>query len=296
MRKLMLISFTLSLLAADDGILHIAKRSRAPLLDICLELKDTLHWRISYEDAPVLAQDELVSDVAPSGVHWLVMRAAPVIVDIRTTNGDPAATKKAAMEAILDAYHRAGNRGRFRMIQADDFIHVLPVTARDATGELKPFQPMLDTPVTVIRGTYRLGELVSEIIGQISRTRGMPIAEATVPNNLFAQVFIDEAAYNEPARDVLVRAFASVDRARIADHVRAPRLTWYLGYSPNGGNYFMNISSVLPESADPTPAASEDGPGGAVKPEPLGSIDPRSGVGPSKGSSKFGTTKPTKPR
>jgi hypothetical protein len=281
--KLMSMFLTLSLLVADDGVLHIVKRSSAPLLDICLELKDTLHWRVSYEEAPVLAQDELVSDVAPSGVHWLAMRAAPVVVDIRTTNGDPAATKKAAIEAILEAYHRAGNRGMFKAIQEGDFIHVLPVAARNEMGELRPFQPLLDTPVTIVRGTYRLGELVSEIVGQVSRTRGIPIAEATVPINLFAQVSIEEAAYNEPARDVLVRAFASVDRARIADHLGAVRLTWYLGYSPNGQNYFMNVHAVGPERADPTPAASKDGPANtAVKPAPPGSIDPRTGVDPSK--------------
>src|SRR5258706_4568982 len=126
-RGFMFVSFTLPLLVAEDSALHIAKRSSKPLQDICFDRAETLNWRISYEEPPALSEDELVPDIVPrSGVHRLVMRAAPVVVDIRTKNGDPGATKNAAMEAILDAYHRAGNRGVFQAIEAGDFIHVVP--------------------------------------------------------------------------------------------------------------------------------------------------------------------------
>src|SRR5260370_20261412 len=109
---------------------------------------------------------------------------------------------------------------------------------------------MVDTHVTIPRGTYSLGVLTSEILSQVGQIRGIPIMRATVPISLFAQATVTEEANDEPARDVLMRAFEGINAQRIADHLSVLRLTWYLGYSPNGNNYFFNVHSVALEEGD----------------------------------------------
>ena len=165
--------------------------------------------------------------------------------------------KSKIMKTVLDTYNRSGNRAIFRVMQPGDLIHVVPVAVRGEDGTLQSFQPMLDTPVTITSGTYSLGALVDEIMAQISQKRGISIVRATVPINLFAQSTVTEEAFNEPARDVLVRAFEEINGPRLANHGSLLRLTWYLLYNPNGRHYFLNVHNVLPEQDHSDSAAQK---------------------------------------
>jgi hypothetical protein len=248
--KIALATFIVSSPGGAEDVLHLAVHSSKPLQDICMQVEESLHWRISYEDPPVLAGDELVRETNPGGVSHLVMRAQPFSIDIPTKNSTSSEVKRDAVRTILDAYHRSGNRAVFRGIQQGDFIHIVPEAVRGEDGKLQPFQPMFDTHVTIPRGTYSLGVLTNQILSQVGQNRGIPVMRATVPLNLFAQATVTEEADDEPARNVLMRAFEGINAQRVADHLSVLRLTWNLGYNPNGQNYFFNVHSVALEQDD----------------------------------------------
>jgi len=282
--KIALATGIASSLGGASDVLHLAVHSPKPLQDICFQLEEALHWRISYEDPPVLAGDELVPEMNPGGVSRLVMRAQPLSIDVPTKNSTSSEVKRDTVRTILDAYHRSGNRAVFREIQQGDFIHIVPDAVRGEDGRLQRFQPMFDTHVTIPRGTYSLGVLTSEILSQVGQIRGIPIMRATVPINLFAQATVTEAANDEPARDVLMRAFEGINEQRIADHLSVLRLTWYLLYNPNGQHYFFNVTSVALEQDDPR----NNAPSQIEQPQPDTKLPPL--AEPSKG--KFSTKKP----
>jgi hypothetical protein len=283
--KIALAAGFLSSLAGANDVLHLAAHSSKPLHDVCLQLEEELHWRISYEDPPVLAGDELAPETNPGGVSHLVMRAQPLSIDVPTKNSTSSEVKRDAVRMLLDAYHRSGNRAVFRAIEQGDFIHIVPEAVRGEDGKLQRFQPMFDTHVTIPRGTYSLGVLTDQILSQVGQIRGIPVMQATVPLNLFAQATVTEEANDEPARDVLMRAFEGINEQRIADHLPVLRLTWNLGYNPNGNNYFFNVHSVALEQDDlrkNPPSQSKQQQPETKLPQP---------AGPSNGG-KFSTKKP----
>src|SRR5258706_5429494 len=282
--KIALATGIFSSLGGAEDVLHLAVHGPKPLQDICLQLEEALHWRITYEDPPALVGDELVPATNPGGVSVLVMRALPLSIDVPTENSTSSEVKRDTVRMLLEAYHRSGNRAVFRGIQQGDFIHIVPEAVRGEDGRLQRFQPMFDTHVTIPRGTYSLGLLTSLILSKVGQSRGIPIMRATVPINLFAQATVTEEADDEPARDVLMRAFEGINAQRIADHLSVLRLTWYLGYSPNGNNYFLNVHSVALEQDD----LRNNAPSQSKQQQPETKLPQRSD--PSKG--KFITKKP----
>jgi len=276
----------LSSLAWAEEVLHFSVHDGKPLLRICEQLEEKFHWRISYEDPPIYWQDELQQGVAPSGTPWLVLHPVSLSVDIaiRPNPGGlsaqnalerilPTEPKRTAFKTILGAYHGNLNRDVYRVIESDDFIHIVPTAVRDENGTLRPFQPLLDTRITIPKGKYLLLTLVSQIIAQVSNKTGMRVFEGTIPMNLFTQMQMTEEANDEAARDVLERVFNKVDEQPPAQNLPPFRLTWYLGFSHNGQNYFMNIHAVGPEQGDSALANSQTSQP-AVGPKPKASNEP----------------------
>jgi hypothetical protein len=155
--------------------------------------------------------------------------------------------KRLIIKDVIDTYNRSGNRGQFREIHAEDIVHIVPTNIRAENGTTQAFTPMLDTPISIAFGRYALRSLVDEVLAQVSQKRGIQILTATVPLNVFAQAFVTEEARDEPARDVLLRAFDLINGPRFADGMPPLRLTWHLLYNPNGRHYFFNCWSVDPD-------------------------------------------------
>jgi hypothetical protein len=227
---------------------QVTTRSDHPIGDVCRALEAQFHWRISYEEAPVFAQEDVQTGTAPNGVPWLVLRDVPAVVDVPIESGMSADAKGKTLQSILDGHKRGGSRAGFTIGQNGDLIHVMATSVRGRDGKMEHFEPLLDTRISLPRDRYALETLVSMVLTQVSQVRGMSIALATVPTNLFAQSIVTEEANNEVARDVLVRAFEEINGARYARNLRPVRLTWYMNYEPNGGTYFFNVHNVEPET------------------------------------------------
>lgn len=238
---------------------QITTHTDHPVGEVCRALEAQFHWRISFEDAPVFAQEDTQPGTAPNGVPWLVIQDVPAVVDVLIETGMTADAKGKTLQGILDGHRHSGGRAAFTVSENGDLIHVMATSVRSPNGRTEPFEPLLGTRISFVRGQYALETLVSMVLNQVSQIRGIPIALATVPMNLFAQSTLTEEANNEVARDVLVRSFEEINGARYAQHLPPARLTWYMNYDPNGGTYFFNVHNVEPE-------AQPSGPGSTVSP------------------------------
>lgn len=239
--------FVVSAPAADD--LHMVTKTDQPLREICQALEERFNWRISYEEAPIEPPRAAASTGLRVEIRGAPKRAFPVSIDLaaKQSPGGLANREKTdihgAMDLVLRAYNRSGNLGTFRYVTDDAFIHILAVV--DGFG--KPWTPLLDTTVSIPRGTYVLDGLVTSVLAEIQKKRGIPIVLGTVPMNLFVQSRITEEAREEPARNVLIRAFEEINGPRLAMHLPRQRLTWTLTYNPLDHHYFFNVHGVPPE-------------------------------------------------
>ena len=234
-----------SVIAAEK--FQLTTHSDHPIAEVCAALEAQFHWRISYEDAPIFSQGDLKTGTAPNGVRWLVVRDVPAAVDVPIEANMTAVARGNALQSILDAHRHRGGRAGFTVIQNGDHMYVVGTSATGVDGKVLPFEPLLDTRISLTRGNYDLNTLVLTILAQVSQIRGIPIAMATVPMNLFLQSRVTEEASNEVARDILSRALEEINGARYAQNADPVRLAWRMVYNPNGGTYFFNVHNVAGE-------------------------------------------------
>jgi hypothetical protein len=242
-------------LVAAERPFHIAIQGARPLRQAGWGLREQLHWRVTFEEAPVLASAELDSTIAPNGRAVYFRRATPLFFDA-VVSATPATreAKQRVMDALLAAYNRGASTS-YRYVISGDFIHIVPDRAPAPDGSLHSVPSMLDTPVSITRGTYGLGQLVAMVFQQVSKGIGIPIVDGTVPMNVVVHSQVTEEAHGEPAREVLIRAFEEIEGPRLAWHAGRVRLTWDVAYDPTDRYYMYNINSVFEESeSSPAPA------------------------------------------
>lgn len=93
----------------------------------------------------------------------------------------------------------------------------------------------------------------------MSEKRGLPIVLGTTPTNLFRQTWIFAGAKNEPARNVLSRAFRDINGPRIAKRLDTIALVWGMLYDPTDRQYWFNMHVVpieLPGKASQAPPST----------------------------------------
>jgi hypothetical protein len=240
-----------AVLAADGRQLHIATHSDTPLRDICNTLRDELGWQISYEEAPVFDRREIEPQVTATGFHYVARRSVALSLDIplpATVPNDQ--DRRAILKTVFDAYRASGNRGDFQYIQEGDRIQVFQTIVNGEDGKPRSFQPLLDTKVSIPRGTYSMFSLANLVVAQVSQKRGIPIGLGTYPRS-FYQDTVTEEANEEAARDVLARAFDEANMSRVAARASLLRLTWSLNSLAGGPSYFFNVDVASTESTRP---------------------------------------------
>lgn len=256
----------LALPAAEVGVVLLKGQSTKPLFDICVALKDSMHWRVTFEEAPILWPEDAVLERNPQVLRErLVARASPLEVEIPSDRTVTAPAMKAVLDKILTAYHKSGNRGTYRYVLDGDYIHIVPSAVRGPDGQSLALQPVLDTPVTIPKGTYMILSLEHSILEQIRLKRGISIVDGNIPMNLFSQSRVTVEAHEEPARTVLARALTEVDKIRRADGMPPAGVVWHLLYNPTDEYYVFNVGGVPHEEdnvSPPRPAVRRETPDG----------------------------------
>jgi hypothetical protein len=111
-------------------------------------------------------------------------------------------------------------------------------------GVVMPFEPMLNTPVSLTRAERTIREAVNLICTQVAAARGISIAEGTIPTNLYHSSQVSYAD-NEPASVVLTRIFDAASVEREALGFPPLRVTWDLLYDANEKGCFLNTHPIV---------------------------------------------------
>jgi hypothetical protein len=93
-------------------------------------------------------------------------------------------------------------------------------------------------------------QVVDYICQEISAVTNRSVESGMSPMNLLSQTVVTLAANSEPARDVLLRVFASLHyKGLMASKI--PQLSWQLFYAPDVKMYVLSIHVVQMEKPAP---------------------------------------------
>jgi hypothetical protein len=246
--RLSAFAFCLVTLASDPPTgLQLTTKGPHPLAETVWAIQSRCNWLLNYEEGPVLALDELIPRTAPTGRPMLVRRTQPISTTLSSEDMTSATPQRqlAVVNALLENYGKSGASDSFRAVPYGRYINILPVSVRGENGQTQTFDPILGTKISFPETHFStVYGLVQEVIAGVSARRGVPIVLGGMfPSNLFRGSVV-ESAQNEPARDVLARAFWSMNGPRLAQGVDAVGVTWTLLYDPNSRQYWLNASAL----------------------------------------------------
>lgn len=207
-----------------------------PLAQALLNFERAYGYAVTYEDPIFQHPSDIISRSATSAPADLIPRGGRFTATFDTPPPDASESVVAgAVASIVDQYNSTGYPGRFRTIQSEHFVHVIPIAVLGVDGAMRTIVPVLDTPISISSEKGRnLFNGLRTIFAAITDVTGQRINIGTVPTNLFMQSAMEAGASNVPARELIVRALRATGRD----------LSWRLLYAPDERFYALNIHLV----------------------------------------------------
>jgi hypothetical protein len=208
-----------------------------PLATVVRELAHRLKSVVTYEDPPW----DYAADF--HDVTAEVRRDGDMSKKVFSPRGGrfefipPAAAvgPDAALRTLVNAYNRSGLDGEFDLLRTDEVYHVVPISAKDQLGSIRPYRSLLSRRVTVRAGPRPILEATSELVDSLNKQQGRKIGLATAPTNLLMRMSVEGGANNEDARTVLLRLIAASGR----------QLSWTLLCQPGAEKLcYLNLQLV----------------------------------------------------
>lgn len=227
--------------ASQENRMRVAVNSGTPVLDVTETLVTEHHWNINYEDWGATNPGDLGEVIMTNGSNLLVRKPSSLSVDIPAPDTVAKSERKEVMKQILESQDRGRTVVLFGSSERNGALQVYPVAVRQPDGKLQQVTPLFDTPVTLLPGSYSLGEIVNEVVAQVQQKRGVTIVLGTIPQFLFRQDTVTAEANEEPARDLLLRAFADINGPRLARKGEYVVPVWSLRYDPTSDMFYLNV-------------------------------------------------------
>jgi hypothetical protein len=177
------------------------------------------------------------------------------------------------LEDLVEAHRQQGGHGRFRVERLNDGIaSIVPSAALDERGEWSAIEPVLSRKVTIEAQHRTVGDFFDRVLAELSKNGPYQVDSVEVPLNAFRQTAVEFGAYDEPARDVLIRALRTLPW----------RLYMTLKFDPMRRKYHLSV--VAPHRAElcsrPRGRDDERSLLGSAITRRVRSLLPRSGVRP----------------
>jgi hypothetical protein len=140
------------------------------------------------------------------------------------------------LDGVLKLHSEGAAAGKFRLLEVGNTFHVIPTRVRNKAGHWIEQTSVLDAPVTIVNAQRTVREMVVEICKEVAIANNVKVAHMDPYIGSFLTKTADFSAYNEPARDALIRALA----------VTGDRMGWKLLYIPNEGwtGYVLTLSQL----------------------------------------------------
>jgi hypothetical protein len=234
------LSVAMSLQGGRESIQVDASTGR-PLAEAIRALEERYGWVITYEDPPfehASDTEDVTSLVRRDGdltKKVIVPKGFPFtfVYDLSPDRSTPRDDPKTLLQNLLADYELSGNPGAFRMIEADNVFHVVPVAVKDPNGSLVKLRSVLDARVSLPDDQRSLYLRIDAVLRAVTAASGTRIINGA-SGNLFLQTHLRDGADNEVARDVLMRSLKATGR----------KLSWQLFYGPRLKDYVLNIHVV----------------------------------------------------
>ena len=219
-----------------ESWLEITANDPRPLDNVLGALKRQNGWHINYED-PQYAKADIVDDTAPS---WLQEHPngprgyavgggafrAKIVVD-----GYFPDEPRQILFALVEAYNRSGNPGRFelRTVNRESF-DIVPTAAADG-----PQTPLLDTVMgfdatDADNAPATLRKFCEKLSVQSGPTVVFGGTGSPSENRLY-QAYIEEHSQNQPAREIIRQMYKQVGSTDC----------WRLLYDPDSNKFWLQM-------------------------------------------------------
>ena len=234
----------------------------SPLAKAAEEFEARYGIPISYEDPAYAYDGDLVDHTDPDykrshpdGPKALVPKGGTVV--LRGNFHAPVRSSVDAMpllQSLLDDHARAGNPGEFALVPSGDGVVIVPTKVRDANGFLVPDQSPLEVRISFPELQRTDLETLDAICGTILADSGMKVGVASHnfdglrSTEARGKYYVTIGANNEPARSVLQRTLARLERPEPGNKTPIPKMAWSLLYVPGQKIYVLNVGQVLVEA------------------------------------------------
>lgn len=191
-------------------------------------------WRITFEEAPLVYPGDIV-DVTRDyshGIRAFDPRGGRLEFSYDLgPDGTPPKDPERVLRAAVEAYHGAGLPGRYDLIRARGYLHIVPVASADERGVLQPVRSPLNAVVTIEGGGRFPDSVLEDLLKSIEEVSGYQVVIGRTPFPQGIQPRIQQRYEHAEARAVLRDLIAATSKPRV----------WYMMYSIGLQRYVLSV-------------------------------------------------------
>lgn len=236
-------------------------RDPRPLAAAITHLQQTYGIALNYEDPPFQYEGDSV-DITDQ-VQTEKQRQANPAARIRVPRGGVlsipdssisirqgvAGDAMTVLSRLLVLHDAAGLPGRFVLEQRNGIPALTPKAVKNARGEWTAITSILDQPVSFPARDRSAAETVELLLSEITKRKGVKVALAAAPVQLFAQARLTLGSNDQTAASVLADIFQQLSHQMSPAAPGRTLLSYKLLYDPQLRYFLLTISPVK------TPAA-----------------------------------------
>jgi len=219
-----------------------------PVAQAIRELEQNCGCVITYEDPRYLHNSEIVDvtqtvrkhleKFGPGEAPRVVRpKRGTLALEYSSTPGTKIPINTAdTIQRLLNTHASGNGAGRFRLEKDGKTFHVVPITFKDALGNLTPQESLLETSISLPAEERSGAQTLNAICAAITGQSQASVNIGTFPLNLFLQYHDIGAVRPDKAKNVLSGLLESVDPSG--------HLSWRLLNEPGTNNYVLNIHRV----------------------------------------------------
>jgi hypothetical protein len=189
---------------------------------------------ITFEEAPLAYTGDMVDVTRNFSAGFRAIRPRGGRLEFSyelEADGGPPKDPRSALRNALRAYHDAGFPGRYDLLQAGGYLHVVPIGRANEQGVFERIQSPLDAYVTIHGANRYPMAVLQELARRMEESKGYPVVMGRTPFFAGMQPVIEENFEQVEARAVLRALIQASQRPRI----------WYLLFDLSRKQYVLSI-------------------------------------------------------
>jgi len=226
------------------------------LMAALLEIQKATGTPISYEEPPYEHPTDFVRTTPAShpGLRpMLIARTSSNPVVVSLPGLDSISDPTVFILAIVDAHHKAGLPGRYKVVRRQKGIDVVPIEVAGSNTGPKAITPIMGSPVSFPYAERSVVETFQLIADAMAKAAGRKIK---LLNNPFST-------------DMSARVALSSDGSSIADALNSlvakigiPAISYLLAFDPNDDCFYLTLTGISPShptgpgTREPNPAVT----------------------------------------